>query len=185
MENVRSSQPCISMNFCTEFNTARKFFHVGIVKFTLWKTLFREWFLTNSYIQVKNMATSLWEPRSDLSLKDAASSTGGITWGIVNYLRKRKKLILAWSITYEMNENFHWQFLLSLRPLCLIVFSSVCIFTRHCEIIDRYFNVVFVVIQLKKEKVLFGHQSFAAQTGIPVFQTAWIRHWKALWLRAL
>ena len=104
-ENVRSSQPCISMNFCTEFNTARKFFHVGIVKFTLWKTLFREWFLTNSYIQVKNMATSLWEPRSDLSLKDAASSTGGITWGIVNYLRKRKKLILAWSITYEMNEN--------------------------------------------------------------------------------
>ena len=32
MKNVRSSQPCISMNFCTEFSKARKFFHVSIVK---------------------------------------------------------------------------------------------------------------------------------------------------------
>ena len=28
MKNVRSSQPCILMNFCTEFSKAHKFFHV-------------------------------------------------------------------------------------------------------------------------------------------------------------
>ena len=33
---------------------------------------------------------SLWELQNDLSLKDAASNTEGITHNSVNYLRKRK-----------------------------------------------------------------------------------------------
>ena len=32
MKNVRSSEPCISMNFCTEFIKAQVFFPVSIVK---------------------------------------------------------------------------------------------------------------------------------------------------------
>ena len=32
MKNFRSSQPCTSMNFCTEFSVKHKFFHVSIVK---------------------------------------------------------------------------------------------------------------------------------------------------------
>ena len=41
------------------------------------------------------------------------------------------------------------------------------------EINDRYFNVFFVEIQLKKKN--FGRQSLGAQTGIPVSQTTSIR----------
>ena len=43
----------------------------------------------------------------------------------------------------------------------------------HCEIIDRYLNVFFVEIQLKKEnlKCIFGPQSLGAETAIPVSQT--------------
>ena len=38
----------------------------------------------------------------------------------------------------------------------------------HYKIIDRYFNVFFIEIQLKKEtwKVFFGRQKLGAQTGI-------------------
>ena len=32
MKNIRSSQPCISMNFCTEFSKVYKFFHASIAK---------------------------------------------------------------------------------------------------------------------------------------------------------
>ena len=49
----------------------------------------------------------------------------------------------------------------------------------HCEIIDRYFNVFFVEIQLQKEnlkKVLFGRQNLGPHTGMPVSQTAYICH---------
>ena len=47
----------------------------------------------------------------------------------------------------------------------------------HFEIIDHYFNIFFVQIQLKeKTSVLFGGQSFGAQTGILVSQMALIRH---------
>ena len=49
----------------------------------------------------------------------------------------------------------------------------------HCEIIDRYLNVLFVEIQLKKKKtwkVFFGRQSLGAQTSILVSQTTWIGH---------
>ena len=39
-------------------------------------------------------------------------------------------------------------------------------------------TATLVEIQLKKEnsKIAFGRQSLGAQTGIPVSQTAWIRH---------
>ena len=47
----------------------------------------------------------------------------------------------------------------------------------HFDIIDHYFNIFFVQIQLKeKTSVLFGGQSFGAQTGILVSQMALIRH---------
>ena len=38
----------------------------------------------------------------------------------------------------------------------------------HCQITYRYFNVCFVEIQLKKEKLkyIFRRQSLVAQTGI-------------------
>ena len=43
----------------------------------------RGWFLKNSYIWIKN----LWELQSNLSWKDVANSTEGITQSNVNYLR--------------------------------------------------------------------------------------------------
>ena len=48
----------------------------------------------------------------------------------------------------------------------------------HCEIIDRYLNVFFIEIELKKKtwKVFFGRQSLGAQTGILVSRTTWIHH---------
>ena len=39
----------------------------------------------------------------------------------------------------------------------------------HCEIIDRYFSVFFVEIQLQKENL-------GPHTGMPVSQTAYICH---------
>ena len=39
MKNVRSSQPCISMNFCTE-SVKHKFFHVRIVNLVLTTTYY-------------------------------------------------------------------------------------------------------------------------------------------------
>ena len=40
--------------------------------------------------QIIYLAIKLWKIQSDLSLKNAASSTEEITRGNVNYLRKRK-----------------------------------------------------------------------------------------------
>ena len=50
-----------------------------------------------------------------------------------------------------------------------------------CEIIDRYINVFFDEIQLKKEnlKKIFWVPELGTQTDIPVNQMAWICHW--LW----
>ena len=53
----------------------------------------------------------------------------------------------------------------------------------HREIIDCYFNIFFVEIQLKKEnlKVFLGCQSLGAQTCISFSQTAWICHCEKRW----
>ena len=61
-----------------------------LLKLSLQKTLFHGWFLKNKKIKQICMALSLWEMRSNLSIKDAASSTEGITKSSVKYLRKRK-----------------------------------------------------------------------------------------------
>ena len=62
-----------------------------LLKLALWKTLFCGWFLKNHIFKWKIcMAISLWDLWSDLSLKDASSSTDGITQNSVNYLHKRK-----------------------------------------------------------------------------------------------
>ena len=62
-----------------------------LLKLSLWKTLFCGWFFKNSYIQIKIcMTITLWELQTNLSLKDRASSTAGITWSSVDYLCKRK-----------------------------------------------------------------------------------------------
>ena len=47
-----------------------------------------------------------------------------------------------------------------------------------CEIIDRYINVFFDEIQLKKEnlKKIFWVPELGTQTDIPVNQMAWICH---------
>ena len=118
------------------------------------------------------MNIRLWELRSDLSLKDAASSTEGITRSIVNYLcrRKNKANTRAIYCFVKWMKTLSLTVFLSLWPLCLVVFLfylDFCILT-----IDRYFNVE---IQLKKGnlKVFFGRQSLGAQTGIPVSQMAW------------
>ena len=81
-------------------------------------------------------------------------------------------------------KHFCWQFLLSLRPLCLTVFLfclHFCILI-HFEIlrcivkslIPSHFNRFIVEIQLKKEnlKSAFGRQSLGDQTGKLVSQTA-------------
>ena len=50
-----------------------------ILKFILWSTLPRWWFLKNLYIQIKMcMIVRLWELRSYLNWKDAGSSTEGM-----------------------------------------------------------------------------------------------------------
>ena len=36
------------------------------------------------------MGINLWELQMDVSLKDAANCTDGITWSSVNYLSKKK-----------------------------------------------------------------------------------------------
>ena len=75
------------------------------------------------------MAIKLWELRSDLTLKDAASSTEGITWSSVSYLHKRKwwysrDLLRSW-----MNENtFVDSFFFNFNLFVSLFFSSVCIF---------------------------------------------------------
>ena len=46
----------------------------------------------------------------------------------------------------------------------------------HCEIIDRYFNVLFVEIILKYNCKKLEKCFLGAQTCIPVSQTDWIRH---------
>ena len=62
-----------------------------LLNLALRKTLFHGRFLKNSHIQIKFfMAISLCELRSSLTLKDAASSTEGITLSSVNCLRKRR-----------------------------------------------------------------------------------------------
>ena len=123
------------------------------------------------------MAISLWELRSDLSLNYAASSTEGITRSSVNYLHKRKANTRMIYYVVNWMKTLVDSFFFSLRPLCLIVYLlSAFLYSKpfwnnwmHCEIIDRYFNVFFVKIQLKKENL-------DAQTGIPVSQTAWVCH---------
>ena len=39
------------------------------------------------------MAINLWEPRIDLSLRDVASSTEGITRSSIKYLRKKNEYL--------------------------------------------------------------------------------------------
>ena len=75
------------------------------------------------------MAIKLWELRSDLTLKDAASSTEEITWSSVSYLHKIKwwysrDLLRSW-----MNENtFVDSFFFNFNLFVSLFFSSVCIF---------------------------------------------------------
>ena len=51
------------------------------------------------------MVVRLWELQSNLSLKDAASSTEGITRSSVNYLRKRKSQHSQDLLHSYMNQN--------------------------------------------------------------------------------
>ena len=109
------------------------------------------------------MAINLWDLRSNLNWKGAATSTEGVTQSSVNYL--------------------HRQFLILLQLLFVFLchcfsFMSACLSSKsfrnnqmHCEIIDRYFNVFLLKNKWKKKiwNDFFGHQSLGAQTGIPDF----------------
>ena len=134
------------------------------------------------------MARSLPELQSNMSLKDAASSASGITRISVNYLHIQ---ILVWSIM-QLNEwkHFYWQFLLlSLWPLCLIVFlfcMHFCIMS-HFKIVRRIAKSLIATStnyllkynwKTKTWKVCFGCQSFGPQTSTLVPQTAQIHHWE-------
>ena len=100
-------------------------------KFTLRNILLRAWFSKNSYIQINIcVAINMWELGSDLSWKDAASSTEGITRTSVNYSHQRnQKFKIKKSniclIFYALNFFFR-EFFLS-RVVSLF-FSSVWIF---------------------------------------------------------
>ena len=137
-------------------------------KFTLWNTLLHGWFSKISYIQIKIcMAIKLWELGSNLSWKDAASSTERITrssWSSVNYSCQRNKKKFKIKMKNQkleyLHDLLHIKFLLSLRFLS--AFSSSKSFQNnlmHCEITDSYFNELFVEVQLEKEnlKSVFWH----------------------------
>ena len=88
-----------------------------LLKLTLLKIVSHGWFLKISYIQINICITvSLWELQSDLSLKDASSSTEWITWSSVILCR-------------QMNENtFVDSFFFGFDLFMSLFFSSVCIF---------------------------------------------------------
>ena len=95
MKNVRSSQPCISMNFCTEFSKARKFFHVSnknqakFCRKTCWK---EQQFIFTVYLMNQIFQTSLLLIRDNGCLIE------------LNYLCKHiKKIRCSQSVILVMN----------------------------------------------------------------------------------
>ena len=74
------------------------------------------------------MAISLWELRSYMSLKDAASGTEGIIRSSVNHFRKKSEY-LSYLLRSYMNENtFTDCFFFPFDLFVSLFFSSVCIF---------------------------------------------------------
>ena len=125
------------------------------------------------------MAIRLWELRIDLSFKDAACATEGITRSSVNYLHKKNT-----NSHREMNENTFVDIVfIHFNLFNLLLFSSVCIYFKQFWIIRCIMKPLIAssmyfywnTTEKKKAwKLFFGCQSFGAQTGIPVIQTAWI-----------
>ena len=88
-----------------------------------------------------------------------------------------------------MNENtFVDSFFYCFNLFVSLFFSSVCFFCflSHFEINKCSVKSLITILtyfllkynwKKKTRKVFFGHYSLSAQTGIPVSQTAWIRHW--------
>ena len=111
------------------------------------------------------MAVNLWELRSDLGWKDAASNTEGISLSSINYLRHlmnnerrfvkestRKKRIFAWSITY-LNEWKHPRrsVLLVLRRLFIsLFFSFVSIFLFSLHVFGRHLGILEIFQLIKR-----------------------------------
>ena len=100
---------------------------------------------------------------------------------------QRKVEILAWFITwFNKWKHFSWQFLLSLWPLCLIVFPFSLhflyskLFRNRCilkSLIATSTNFLLKKNWKKKTwKVLFRRQSLGSQVEILVSQTAEICH---------
>ena len=130
------------------------------------------------------MAISLWELRINLSVKDAASSTEGITRSSVNYLLKR-------------NMNTAKALSLTVPLFALTSFSLLSAFLyfkpfqsnyMNYEMIDRYFNVFLVETQLSKENLKsvfwvpdFGHPN--QNTGLPnvLNVSLLVEHYKFCW----
>ena len=86
-----------------------------------------------------------------------------------------------------MNENtfinnffIHFDIFLS-HFISFLHFCPLSYF-KIIKCIVKSLTATLVEIQLKKEnsKIAFGRQSLGAQTGIPVSQTAWIRHCRRL-----
>ena len=106
------------------------------------------------------MAISLWELRSNLSLKGATSNTERITRSSENYLRKRKVntsmicYVVTWMKTVSLTVLF---FTTTALSHCLSFLSAFFILSHfkiiRGIIIDRHFNKFFVEIQLKKENL--------------------------------
>ena len=125
------------------------------------------------------MVISLWDPLTNLSLKDAASSTERVKKKC-KLLTLTKKRILAWLMKLNEWKHLCRQFLLLLRSLCLIVFLFCLHFLRHFKIIrciviatSTYFLLKY---NWKKEnlKNVFWPQCLGDQTSMPV---SYICHW--------
>ena len=143
------------------------------------------------------MAINMWELQSNLSWKDAASSTKGTPQSSVNYLchlmtwirfvkKSRRKSehfhdLLHISINENtFRDNFFFQFGISLSHCfsLLSAFLSSKPFQNNkmiCEIIDRYFNVFVFEIQPKTQNL--KSVNLGAQTYILVSWMTWIHAW--------
>ena len=122
--------------------------------------------------------------RNDQNLKDAASSTEGITQSSVNYLPKRKSKYLN-DLLINQLKHFCWQFLLFLRP-CLIVFLfclHLCILSLFeiisCIVKSLIVTSTFAEIQLKKgnlKGVFLGAKAWVPKLVLSVSQITWLKY---------
>ena len=139
------------------------------------------------YSNKKNMAISLWELQTNLTLKDEASSTEESQKAVQTVYVKEKTntrvicYVVKWMITVSLTVSS-----LALTSLshCFFFCLHFCILS-HFKIIrcivksfiatSRYFLLKYNW-KNKTWKVLFGQEGLGAQTGIQVSLTVWTRH---------